>query len=96
MANYFIYVHDGFNTLSFPISGTEAAWDAYRSACAFVELFNGFCDLVDGNTGEVIEDFGYEPEDDPDLEDYSDYEEGFSADLDMGFNPYLGAYDFEC
>lgn len=96
MANYFIYVRNGADTLSFPISGTEAAWDAYRSACVFAELFDGSCDLVDADTAEVIESFGYEPEDDPNLEDYSDYEEGFSADLDMGFNPYMGAYDFDC
>ena len=45
-----------------------------------------------------------EPEDDPeiweeedeDYEDEPDYEEEMEADLDMGFDPYMGCYTDDC
>lgn len=85
MANYIIYING--NILG-NVSGCEAAWDAYRKAVALCELTNAGCDLVDAETGEVIESFGY------DAEEPEDTDEPY--DLEYGFDPYEGCYTFDC
>ena len=104
MANYIVMVRNGGQSVEFPVSGTEAAWEAYRKAYDLCELVNGACDLIDADTGEVIECYGYECDEDFWIEstestndDYYDdhyYEEDWGQEI--GFNPYMGAYDFDC
>lgn len=54
---------------------------------------DGFCtvDILDARTGEVIATITTDEndEDDDDCRCYNPYEE-------MGFNPYLGDYDYDC
>lgn len=56
--------------------------------------------IYDANTGELyMECYKEDPEDEQsDYEDwedqYADYD--YEPDIEMGFNPYLGAYDFDC
>lgn len=40
---------------AFEIDGLEAAWDAYHKAVPFAKAIGAIVDLVDGETGEVIE-----------------------------------------
>ena len=83
MANFWIYING--NVIG-EIRGYEAAWDAYRKAVALCELVGAGCDIVDAETGEVIESFGYGLDDD----DVSD-------DIDeMGLDPYEGCYTYDC
>ena len=85
MASYIIYING--NILGY-INGYGAAWDAYRNAVALCELTNAGCDLVDAETGEVIESFGY------DAEEPEDTDEPYA--LECGFDPYVGCYTFDC
>lgn len=103
MANYIVMVRNGGSCAEFPVSGTEAAWEAYRKAYDLCELVNGACDLVDADTGEVIECDGYECDEDfwiestevvDDNDDDRYYEEDW--DIECGFDPYEGCYTYDC
>lgn len=85
MANFWIYING--NAIG-EIRGYEAAWNAYRKAVALCELVNVGCDLIDAETGEVIESFDYDAEE---LEDT-----GEPYDLEYGFDPYEGCYTYDC
>lgn len=69
--NYTYYVYIISTTDFYPyhggqyhgLNGCEAAYEAYRAACEFCELTGGRCELIDGETGEILEDFGFEDED---------------------------------
>ena len=61
MAKFLIYINA--NAIG-EIHGYEAAWDAYRKAVALCELVGAGCALLDAEVGEVIESFGYAPDDD--------------------------------
>ena len=61
MANFWIYING--NVIG-EIRSYEAVWDAYRKAIALCELVGAGCDIVDAETGEVIESFGYGLDDD--------------------------------
>lgn len=43
--------------------------------------------IIDMETGEVIYDY---------LDEAENANEPAESDLEMGFNPYLGTYDFDC
>jgi len=64
----------------------------YLSADEREMLVSGICpDCWNGMFGQE------EDEDSLDDEDFDDeYAEGFAADLDMGFDPYLGCYTDDC
>jgi len=64
----------------------------YLSADEREMLISGICpDCWNGMFGQE------EDEDSLDDEDFDDeYAEGFAADLDMGFDPYLGCYTDDC
>lgn len=78
------------NNNRYDIMGAEAAWEAYNKAVAFAELVDAQVDLCVSETDEVIASTWEEPE----ADDEDDLEEPY--DLDMGFNPYMGMYDFDC
>lgn len=48
--------------------------------------------IIDENTGEVLWDYAEHIK--LPIEDY--FPEPFYADDEMGFNPYIGGYDFDC
>jgi len=64
--------------------------------------------IWDADTGEVYATCGFDEndiaeEDDPYDLDWDDHYwddgcpvEDYDADIEMGFNPYLGAYDYDC
>ena len=83
MANFWIYING--NVIG-EIHGYEAAWDAYRKAVALCGLVGAGCDIVDAETGEVIESFGNGSDDDDILDDIDE----------MGFDPYEGCYTYDC
>ena len=86
---YFIYID---NTCIATVWGTEAAYEAWRHACALADIAELPANLVDGETGEVIESNNYEEEDDDLTEqDYEDY-----GPKEMGFDPYEGCYTYDC
>ncbi len=95
---------EGFNTPSFTtgVDGTEAAYDAWRKACDFAEAIGAtWCDLWWGETGEVVASLREdEDEDDLGFDDdlFNDDApiEWNDEELECGFNPYEGCYDWDC
>lgn len=71
---------------------TEAAYAAFEKACAFAEAIGALhCDLWWGDTGEVVASLPSDEEDEDDSE-----EEWDDCDLEVGFDPYLGDYTWDC
>ena len=68
------------------VEGYEFAWEVYRKAYELADLLGEVANLVDGETGEVIESSD---------EDY-DYDEPADIDSDMGFDPYMGCFSDDC
>lgn len=60
MRTYFInirtYTEEGCQSIYLPIEGIVAAWAAYSAVLIAAELSGAAVALVDGETGEVIED----------------------------------------
>lgn len=80
---YFIYIE---NRMVAEVEGDEFAWEVYRKAYELADLLGEVANLVDGETGEVIESSD---------EDY-DYDEPADIDSDMGFDPYMGCFSDDC
>ena len=72
------------------VSGCEAAYEAYTSACKLAELIGADCALIDTTTDEICAMFTDIPEE---SEDEDDYEDDYS---ECGYNPYMGCYDYDC
>lgn len=64
------------------LNGCEAAYEAYRAACEFCKLTGGRCELIDGNTGEILEYFGFEDEDEDNADLGECLEESFFDDTE--------------
>lgn len=76
---YYIYIE---NRMVAEVEGSEFAWEVYRKTCELADLLGEVANLVDGETGEVIE-----------ASDEEDYE----PDVDeCGFDPYEGCYTYDC
>lgn len=80
---YFIYIE---NRMVAEVEGDEFAWEVYNKTCEVADLLSEVANLVDGETGEVIESSD---------EDY-DYDEPADIDSDMGFDPYMGCFSDDC
>ena len=80
---FYIYIE---NRLVSEVDGYEFAWEVYRKAYELADLLGEVANLVDGETGEVIESSD---------EDY-DYDEPADIDSDMGFDPYMGCFSDDC
>ena len=80
---YFIYIE---NRMVAEVEGYEFAWEVYRKAYELADMLGEVANLVDGETGEVIESSD---------EDY-DYDEPADIDSDMGFDPYMGCFSDDC
>ena len=76
---YYIYIE---NRMVVEVEGSEIAWEVYRKTCELADLLGEVANLVDGETGEVIE---------------SSDEEDYEPDVDeCGFDPYEGCYTYDC
>ena len=80
---FYIYIE---NRMVAEVEGYEFAWEVYRKAYELADLLGEVANLVDGETGEVIESS---------YEDY-DYDEPADIDSDMGFDPYMGCFSDDC
>ena len=79
MMKYYIYIE---NRMVAEVEGSEFAWEVYRKTCELADLLGEVANLVDGETGEVIE---------------SSDEEDYEPDVDeCGFDPYEGCYTYDC
>ena len=77
---YYIYIE---NRMVAEVEGCEFAWEVYRKTAELAEMLGEIANLVDGETGEVIES----------SDDWEDYEP--DAD-ECGFDPYEGCYTYDC
>ena len=102
-----VSVVDGRATdLTAGFDDTEAAYAAFEKACAFAEAIGALhCDLWWGETCEVIASLHDEEDDaaawhdtcdDPDPDDPDYMPDCDEADLECGFDPYLGDYTWDC
>lgn len=80
---YYIYIE---NRMIAEVEGDEFAWEVYNKTCELADLLGQVANLVDGETGEVIESSDA---------DY-DYDEPADIDSDMGFDPYMGCFSDDC
>ena len=80
---FYIYIE---NRMVAEVEGYEFAWEVYRKAYELADMIGETANLVDGETGEVIESSD---------EDY-DYDEPADIDNDMGFDPYMGCFSDDC
>lgn len=80
---FYIYIE---NRMVAEVEGYEFAWEVYRKAYELADLLGEVANLVDGETGEVIESSD---------EDY-DYDEPADIDNDMSFDPYMGCFSDDC
>ena len=80
---FYIYIE---NRMVAEVEGYEFAWEVYHKAYELADLLGEVANLVDGETGEVIESSD---------EDY-DYDEPADIDSDMGFVPYMGCFSDDC
>ena len=69
------------------VEGIEYAYEVYRKTCELADLLGDIANLVDGETGEVIESSDDWEEDECDPEPDAD---------ESGFDPYEGAYTYDC
>ena len=94
---YCITLREGADDFTVTISGTEAAYEAWRKACDFAEAAGiSYCDLWWYDTGEVVASLDNEDdEDEADLEECLE-DDFFEDDLEMGFDPYEGDYTWDC
>ena len=69
------------------VEGIEYAYEVYRKTCELADLLGDVANLVDGETGEVIES----------SDDWEEDEGNYEPDADeVGFDPYEGAYTYDC
>lgn len=85
---YFIYID---SICIATVWGTEAAYEAWRHAVALANMASLTADLVDGETGEVLESNDMDEEDELTEQDYEDY-----GPEECGFDPYEGCYTYDC
>lgn len=99
--NYYVTIRKGGQEFTTGINGTEAAYELWNQACNFAKAVGAeHCDLWWGETGEVVVGLDDEDEDDNgfDEELFNDNApiEWNDEELECGFNPYEGCYDWDC
>lgn len=83
---FYIYIED---RMVAEVEGYEFAWEVYRKTCELADLLGEIANLVDGETGEIIESSD-------DGDDYDEDYEPADIDSDMGFDPYMGCFSDDC
>ena len=69
------------------VEGIEYAYEVYRKTGELADLLGDVANLVDGETGEVIES----------SDDWEGDEGNYESDADeVGFDPYEGTYTYDC
>ena len=79
------------------IDGGEAAYVCFEAAKTIAEMTGRTALLVWDDTGEEVAEF--DPSElDTELECVCEADDEYfdECDLEDGFNPYLGCYDFDC
>ena len=56
MARYALIIGRAGSSVTFPVSGCDAAYAAFRMACELAELTGGCVSLIDAETAEVLAD----------------------------------------
>lgn len=79
---YYIYIE---NRMVVEVEGCEAAYAAYTKATELADMVGETAHLVDGETGEIIAS----------SDEFWD-EELSDANLECGFDPYVGCYTDDC
>lgn len=79
----YIYIE---NRMVAEVEDYEFAWEVYRKTCELADLLGEVANLVDGETGEVIES----------SDEWDDDYEPADIDSDMGFDPYMGCFSDDC
>lgn len=75
------------------VDGAEATYACWEATKTIAEMTGRTAALVWDETGEEIETFGDEDDDEYINEDWDDYE----PDVDeTGFDPYMGCYTEDC
>lgn len=69
------------------VEGIDYAYEVYRKTSELADLLGLVAHLVDGETGEVLESSDDEDEGEGDYEPDAD---------EVGFDPYEGAYTYDC
>ena len=83
---FYIYIE---NRMVTEVEGVEFAYEVYHKTAELADLLGEIANLVDGETGEVIES----------SDDWDDYDKDYEPadiDSDMGFDPYLGCMTDDC
>lgn len=80
---FYIYID---NRMAAEVEGYEFAWKVYRKAYELADLLGEVANLVDGETGEIIQS----------SDDYDEDYEPADIDSDMGFDPYMGCFSDDC
>ena len=88
-AKYFLVISCDYARLEVP--AMVASLDDMISIGRHLIMAHNFehIDICDGYTGGVVAELDLEQEEDEDLNDYD-------CDDDCGYNPYLGAFDWDC
>ena len=82
---YYIYIE---NRMVVEVEGSEAAYAAYVKATEIADMTGETAHLVDGETGEIITSS---------VERYNDELDAYEdANLECGFDPYVGCYTDDC
>lgn len=64
----------------------------YLALCVIdaMKMYKDYYEIHSADYEEALEIFAEEPDESEGYEDYEDY------DLECGFNPYEGCYDYDC
>lgn len=93
MSTYRIYLDDCKGSdIYYEIHGEEAAYAAYMHAEILADMTGTRAILVDWSTGEVLKDTDEDFDSPPD-EEFQDF---IDDNLEWGFDPYMGCYDYDC
>lgn len=89
-AKYFLVLSCDYARLEVPTM--TASLDEMISIGRHLIMAHNFehVNVCDGDTGEVVAELDLEQEEEK--EDFDDYD----CDNDCGYNPYLGAFDWDC
>jgi hypothetical protein len=83
---FYIYIE---NRMVAEVEGIEFAYEVYRKTAELADLLGEIANLVDGDTGEIIES----------SDDWEDYDKDYEPDSiysELGFDPFAGCFTGDC
>jgi hypothetical protein len=85
------------NTAIATVEGTEVAYECYRIAKILADIMDDTASIVWDDSGEVIESYNTDDDDEYINDDWDDEDEYIEPDWDeCGFDPYAGCYTGDC